>query len=90
MQKKKTHKENLACICCICGPKGNKFQNVTQNLGILESSGGEPDLEVSEVHQQAERGLKESWEGEATEGQANHQPPGALLQCGQNVFQNES
>ena len=28
---KKTHEQNLACICCICGRKG-KFRNVTKIL----------------------------------------------------------
>ena len=30
--EKKTHEENLASVCCVCGRKGKKFQNVTQKL----------------------------------------------------------
>ena len=30
--EKKTHEENLASVCCVCGRKGGKFQNVSQKL----------------------------------------------------------
>ena len=30
--EKKTHEENLASVCCVCGRKGKRFQNVSQNL----------------------------------------------------------
>ena len=29
---KKTHEENLATVCCVCGRKGTKFRNVSQDL----------------------------------------------------------
>ena len=29
---KKTHEENLATVCCVCGRKGNKYQNVTDKI----------------------------------------------------------
>ena len=31
-KKKKSHEENLKTVCCVCGRKSNRFQNVTQNL----------------------------------------------------------
>ena len=29
---KKSHEENLATVCCVCGRKGRQFRNVTENL----------------------------------------------------------
>ena len=29
---KKTHEENLATVCCVCGRNGNKYQNVTDKI----------------------------------------------------------
>ena len=29
---KKSHEENLATVCCVCGRKGNKFSNVTDSI----------------------------------------------------------
>ena len=31
-KSKKSHKENLACVCCVCGRKKNSFSNVTDDL----------------------------------------------------------
>ena len=31
--EKKTDKENLASVCCVCARKGKKFQNVSQKIG---------------------------------------------------------
>ena len=27
---------NLATVCCVCGRKGNKFRNVTDDLAVKE------------------------------------------------------
>ena len=29
---KKTHEENLRSVCCVCGRKGGKFRNVSQDI----------------------------------------------------------
>ena len=29
---KKSHEENLATVCCVCGRKGRQFQNVSENM----------------------------------------------------------
>ena len=31
---RKTHEENLATVCCVCGRKGNKYRNVTDDLAL--------------------------------------------------------
>ena len=31
---KKTHEENLASVCAVCGRKGNKYQNVSKDLAV--------------------------------------------------------
>ena len=33
---RKTHGGNLATVCCVCGRKGNKFRNVTDDLAVKE------------------------------------------------------
>ena len=32
MPKKKSHEQNLATVCCVCGRKGKNFRNVTNDL----------------------------------------------------------
>ena len=32
---KKTHQENLATVCCVCGRKGGTFRNVTESVAEM-------------------------------------------------------
>ena len=36
MPPPKTHEQNLASICAVCGRKGDKFQNIAENSEISE------------------------------------------------------